>query len=106
MRTVQRNIKLRQRLEKKIEAGDELFCSMHVFCLLSRIGNSGDEYFTTRAADLLKKKESVIGNTYKLIRVFYTILLKETVYDDEKMRPDICRAIRAWLSEGESPFYG
>lgn len=39
------------------------------------------EYYTTRANNPLKKKQSVIAISYKLIRIFYAILSKGVTYD-------------------------
>lgn len=49
------------------------------------------EYYTTRAANPLKKKQSVIALCGKLIRIFYVVLVKGTVYDGQKMLADIHR---------------
>lgn len=49
------------------------------------------EYYTTRAANPLKKKQSVIAISCKLIRVFYAILVKGVAYDGQKMLADIHR---------------
>jgi len=42
-------------------------------------------YYTTRTVNSLKKKQSVIAISCKLIRVFYAILTKGAIYDGEKM---------------------
>lgn len=47
------------------------------------------EYYTTRANNPLKKKQSVIAISCKLIRVFYAILTKGVTYDSKKMMSDI-----------------
>lgn len=49
------------------------------------------EYYTTRADNPLKKKQSLIAISCKLIRVFYAILAKGVTYDAEKMLSDIHR---------------
>ena len=53
------------------------------------------EYYTTRANNPLKKKQSVIAISCKLIRVFYAILAKGVTYDPEKMISDIRRPVQA-----------
>lgn len=50
------------------------------------------QYYTTRAVNPLKKKQSVIAIGCKLIRVFYAILTKGAVYDGRKMLSDIHRS--------------
>ncbi|MBR5650322.1 IS110 family transposase [Pseudobutyrivibrio sp.] len=49
------------------------------------------EYYTNRAQNPLKKKQSVIAISCKLIRVFYAILTKGISYDPHKMMSDIHR---------------
>ena len=49
------------------------------------------EYYTTRAENPLKKKQSAIALCGKLIRVFYVVLAKGVVYDGQKMLRDIYR---------------
>lgn len=49
------------------------------------------EYYTTRAENPLKKKQSAIALCGKLIRVFYVVLAKGVVYDGQKMLADIHR---------------
>ena len=49
------------------------------------------EYYTTRAANPLKKKQSAIALCGKLIRIFYVVLVKGTVYSGQKMLADIHR---------------
>lgn len=49
------------------------------------------EYYTTRANNPLKKKQSVIAISCKLIRIFYAILTKGVAYDGQKMMSDIHR---------------
>ncbi len=49
------------------------------------------EYYTTRAVNPLKKKQSAIALCGKLIRIFYVVLVKGTVYDGRKMLADIHR---------------
>ena len=49
------------------------------------------EYYTARANNPLKKKQSVIAISCKLIRIFYAILANGVIYDPEKMLSDIHR---------------
>ena len=49
------------------------------------------EYYTTRTNNPLKKKQSVIAISCKLIRVFYAILANGVTYDPQKMLSDIHR---------------
>lgn len=49
------------------------------------------DYYTGRAKNPLKKKQSVIAISCKLIRVFYAILTKGIAYDPHKMMSDIHR---------------
>ena len=49
------------------------------------------EYYTTRENNPLKKKQSVIAISCKLIRIFYAILANGVTYDPEKMMSDIHR---------------
>ena len=48
-------------------------------------------YYTTRAENPLKKKQSIIAMSCKLIRVFYAIATKDCAYDPVKMLADIHR---------------
>lgn len=48
-------------------------------------------YYTTRARNPLKKKQSIIALSCKLIRVFYAILTKGVAYDSVKLMDDIHR---------------
>lgn len=48
-------------------------------------------YFTTRAVNPLKKKQSAIALCGKLIRVFYAIMVHGVEYDGKKMLSDIHR---------------
>ncbi|EGD50142.1 transposase [Thermoanaerobacter ethanolicus JW 200] len=48
------------------------------------------KYYTTRAQNPLKKKQSLIVLCNKLIRVFY-VILKRSKYDPIKMMKDIKR---------------
>ena len=48
-------------------------------------------YYTTRADNPLKKKQSIIAMSCKLIRVFYAIATKGCAYDPIKMLADIHR---------------
>ncbi|EMT39286.1 Transposase IS116/IS110/IS902 family, partial [Thermoanaerobacter thermohydrosulfuricus WC1] len=49
------------------------------------------KYYTTRAQNPLKKKQSLIVLCNKLIRIFYVILKKGVKYDPIKMMKDIKR---------------
>ncbi len=49
------------------------------------------DYFTKRPNNPLKKKQSMIALSNKLIRIFYTLLTKDVKYDSEKMLRDIKR---------------
>ena len=49
------------------------------------------KYYTTRAQNPLKRKQSVIAISCKLIRVFFAILTKGVTYDPAKMMADIHR---------------
>lgn len=53
------------------------------------------EYFTQRPNNPLKKKQSVVAISCKLIRVFYAIVTKDVEYDPEKMLSDIHRPMKA-----------
>ena len=53
------------------------------------------EYYTTRTNNPLKKKQSVIAVSCKLIRIFYAILTKKVEYSGEKMLADIHRGVQA-----------
>lgn len=53
------------------------------------------EYYTTRSENPLKKKQSVIAISCKLIRVFYAILVNRVTYDPQKMMSDIHRTPQA-----------
>lgn len=48
-------------------------------------------YYTTRAENPLKNKQSLIVIACKLLRIIYTILKTGTVYDSQKMLMDIRR---------------
>jgi transposase len=50
-------------------------------------------YYTTRLQNPLKKKQSLILLSCKLIRVFFALLTKGTAYDPEKMMNDIKRPL-------------
>lgn len=50
-------------------------------------------YYTTRSINPLKKKQSLITISCKLIRVFYAILTKGIRYDAQKMMRDIKRPV-------------
>jgi transposase len=49
------------------------------------------QYYTTRAVNPLKKKQSLIVLCGKLIRVFYALMTKNVEYSPEKMLGDIHR---------------
>lgn len=51
------------------------------------------EYYTTRAKNPLKKKQSLVALMCKLIRIFYAILTKDVAYDPKKMMSDIHRPV-------------
>ena len=53
------------------------------------------EYYTTRVNNPLKKKQSVIAISCKLIRIFYAILANGVIYDSEKMLSDIHRQLQS-----------
>lgn len=48
-------------------------------------------YYTTRKDRPLKKMQSLVALSNKLIRIFYVILMKNTAYDPQKMMSDIRR---------------
>lgn len=48
-------------------------------------------YYTTRAQNPLKKKQSLILLCCKIIRIFYALLTKRVAYDPQKMMNDIRR---------------
>lgn len=48
-------------------------------------------YYTNRVQNPLKKKQSLMAISCKVIRVFYTLLTKGLIYDGEKMIKDIRR---------------
>lgn len=48
-------------------------------------------YYTNRVENPLKKKQSLMAISCKVIRVFYTLLTKGVAYDGEKMIKDIQR---------------
>lgn len=49
------------------------------------------KYYTTRAQNPLKKKQSLVLLCCKLIRVFFALLTKRIAYDGQKMMKDIKR---------------
>jgi len=51
------------------------------------------EYYTARADNPLKKKQSLVVIACKILRVIYTILKTGTTYDPEKLLKDIRRPI-------------
>lgn len=63
---------------------------------ISLIGKNAEfreiyEYYRTRKENPLKKMQSVVAVSCKLIRVFYTILTKGVAYDAAKLLGDISR---------------
>lgn len=52
-------------------------------------------YYTTRQNNALKKMQSLIAVSCKLIRVFYVLLTKGVAFDPAKMRSDIKRPVAA-----------
>lgn len=50
-------------------------------------------YYTTRSQNPLKKKQSLILLSCKLIRIFFTLLTKGIAYDPQKMMNDIKRPL-------------
>ncbi len=50
-------------------------------------------YYTTRQNNALKKMQSLIAVSCKLIRVFYVLLTKGVTFDSAKMRSDIKRPL-------------
>lgn len=48
-------------------------------------------YYTTRKERALKKMQSLVALSNKLIRIFYAILTKDIAYDPQKMMSDIKR---------------
>lgn len=51
------------------------------------------QYYTTRSQNPLKKKQSLVLLSCKLIRVFFALLTKEVAYDPQKMLKDIKRPL-------------
>lgn len=49
------------------------------------------QYYTTRAVNPLKKKQSLILLCCKLIRIFFALLRKKVAFDPQKMMSDIVR---------------
>jgi transposase len=49
------------------------------------------QYYTTRKERPLKKMQSLVALSNKLIRIFYVILTKDIAYDPQKMMSDIKR---------------
>jgi transposase len=49
------------------------------------------EYYTSRKENPLKKMQSLVALSNKLIRIFYVILTKNVAYDPQKMMSDIRR---------------
>lgn len=63
---------------------------------ISLAGKNGEfqqlhQYYTTREKNPLKKKQSIVAMSCKLIRVFYAVTTKGTEYDPAKMLADIHR---------------
>ncbi|MDL2218554.1 IS110 family transposase [Christensenellaceae bacterium OttesenSCG-928-M15] len=63
--------------------------------LVSKYGNQEfrelHRYYTTREKNPLKKKQSIIAMSCKLIRVFYVLITKDVAYDPVKLLADIHR---------------
>ena len=61
--------------------------------LIGRVEEFKDihKYYTTRPNNPLKKKQSIVAISCKLIRVFYVILSKGIKYNAEKLVNDIKR---------------
>ena len=53
------------------------------------------QYYTTRAENPLKKKQSLILLCCKLMRIFFALLTKQVAYDPNKMMNDIRRPVVA-----------
>jgi len=51
------------------------------------------QYYTTRSQNPLKKKQSLVLLSCKLIRVFFALLTKGVAYDPQKMLKDIKRPL-------------
>ena len=49
------------------------------------------EYYTSRKVNPLKKMQSLVALSNKLVRIFYVILTKKVAYDPQKMMNDIRR---------------
>jgi len=49
------------------------------------------EYYTSRKTNPLKKMQSLVALSNKLVRIFYVILTKKVAYDPQKMMNDIRR---------------
>ena len=53
------------------------------------------QYYTTRAQNPLKKKQSLILLCCKLIRIIFALMKKQVAYDPQKMMNDIQRPVAA-----------
>lgn len=51
------------------------------------------KYYTERERNPLKKKQSIVAISCKIIRIFYALLTKETEYDGNKLISDIHRPV-------------
>lgn len=53
------------------------------------VSENSHHYYTTRSKNPLKKMQSLIAISCKLIRVFFVLLTRNVEYDAEKMLKDI-----------------
>ena len=58
---------------------------------LNAVYNDMHKYYTTRTANPLKKKQSIVAISCKLLRVIYAVALKGKDYDEKQMLQDIHR---------------
>jgi len=65
---------------------------------ISLVGKNGNQkfrqlrqYYTTRSKNPLKKKQSIVAMSCKLIRVFHALITKGYAYDPVKLMADIHR---------------
>jgi len=68
-----------------------LFCASIALAAKNPEFKAIHHYYTTRDRNPLKKKQSIVALSCKLIRVFYAILTKGVAYDPEKLLGDIKR---------------
>lgn len=66
------------------------------FCIMPLLSKNDEFralhlYYTTRKERPLKKMQSLVALSNKLIRIFYAILTKDIAYDSQKMMSDIKR---------------